>query len=181
MMEQIGKYRVIKLLGQGGFGAVYLAEHTKLHEKAAIKVFDIKDENLARLATSATSDASEVLNERFLNEARTLSKLRRNPHIVDIFDFDELPDGRPYYVMRYLPRTLKDELGSAESGLVDDKPVHEVQIKSFKLMSHEVTWDMYQPCIDAGVCTNSGIFRGAEDWGKDLRPVVNVSWNNITQ
>lgn len=111
-MEQIGKYKVLRTLGSGGFGAVYLAEDPKLQEQVAIKVFEIKDDNLARLATSATSDAGDVLKQRFLNEAKTLRQLNRNPNIVDVFDFDELADGTPYYVMPYIPHSLKDELGS---------------------------------------------------------------------
>ena len=111
-MKQIGKYAVIKELGSGGFGAVYLAEDPRLGEKVAIKVFEIRDDNAARLATNATADAGEVLKERFLNEARTLRKLNRNSHIVDVFEFDELEGGTPYYVMPYLPHSLRNELGS---------------------------------------------------------------------
>ena len=111
-MDSIGKYKIIKELGAGGFGAVYLAEDPRLGEQVAIKVFRIRDENVAQQATTATGDAGEVLKGRFLNEARTLRKLQRNPHIVEVFDFDELDDGTPYYVMPYLPRSLKNELGS---------------------------------------------------------------------
>ncbi|WP_299083113.1 bifunctional serine/threonine-protein kinase/formylglycine-generating enzyme family protein [uncultured Paraglaciecola sp.] len=111
-MQHIGKYKIIKELGAGGFGAVYLAEDPRLGEQVAIKVFQVKDSNVAAMATSATSDAGEVLNQRFLNEAKTLRQLNRNPHIVDVFEFDEMQDGTPYYVMPYLPHSLKDELGS---------------------------------------------------------------------
>ncbi|MFT6269491.1 MAG: serine/threonine protein kinase [Alphaproteobacteria bacterium] len=111
-MDRIGKYKVIKELGAGGFGAVYLAKDPRLNELVAIKVFHIRDASLAQQATSATSDAGEVLKKRFLNEARTLRQLNRNAHIVDVFEFDELEDGTPYYVMPYLPHSLKDELGS---------------------------------------------------------------------
>ncbi|MGL1889914.1 MAG: serine/threonine protein kinase, partial [Reichenbachiella sp.] len=126
-MDFIGKYKIIKELGAGGFGAVYLTQDPKLNELVAIKVFQIKDDNLAKLATSATFDASEVLNQRFLNEARTLRQLGRNRHIVNVFDFDELDDGRPYYVMPYLPKSLKDELGSdaTDSSVIADLPSDE--------------------------------------------------------
>ncbi|MGK0371798.1 MAG: serine/threonine-protein kinase, partial [Glaciecola sp.] len=92
-MDRIGKYKVIKELGAGGFGAVYLAKDPRLNELVAIKVFHIRDASLAQQATSATSDAGEVLKKRFLNEARTLRQLNRNAHIVDVFEFDELEDG----------------------------------------------------------------------------------------
>ncbi|MGL1889199.1 MAG: bifunctional serine/threonine-protein kinase/formylglycine-generating enzyme family protein [Reichenbachiella sp.] len=126
-MKLVGKYKIIKELGAGGFGAVYLAQDPKLNELVAIKVFQIKDDNLARLATSATSDANEVLNQRFLNEARTLRQLGKNPHIVNVFDFDELDDGRPYYVMPYLPKSLKGELGSdaTDISVIADLPSDE--------------------------------------------------------
>ncbi|BDX06382.1 serine/threonine protein kinase [Planctobacterium marinum] len=110
-MEQIGKYKVIKLLGQGGFGAVYLAEAPITNAQVAIKVFQVKDDNLAGIATSASQDASTVLKERFLSEARTLEKLSHNPYIVSIRDYDELDDGTPYYVMPYLPTSLEQEIG----------------------------------------------------------------------
>ena len=88
-MERIGKYTVIKELGAGGFGAVYLAEDT-LGEQVAIKVFQVRDENLARQATSSSTDAVDVLKRRFMDEARTLRRLAASPYIVEMHDFDEL-------------------------------------------------------------------------------------------
>ena len=110
-MQQIGKYTIEKELGRGGFGAVYLARDPKLGEHVAIKVFQIKDENLAKQATSATSEAGKVLHDRFLNEAKILRQLSSNPNIIDVYDFDEVEDGTPYYVMPYLSKSLVDEIG----------------------------------------------------------------------
>jgi formylglycine-generating enzyme required for sulfatase activity/serine/threonine protein kinase len=109
-MNRIGKYTAIKQLGAGGFGAVYLAED-KLGEQVAIKVFQIRDENLARQATSSSTDAVEVLKQRFMDEARTLRRLGTNPYIVEMYYFDELEDGTPYYVMPYLAKSLEQEIG----------------------------------------------------------------------
>ena len=106
-MERIGKYTVIKELGAGGFGAVYLATDPLLDEQVAIKVFQVRDENLARQATSSSTDAVDVLKRRFMDEARTLRRLAASPYIVDMHDFDELDDGTPYYVMPYLSRSLE--------------------------------------------------------------------------
>ena len=58
----------------------------------------------------------------------------------------------------------------------DEKPVHHVNINRFKLMATEVTWDIYQFCVDDGICEDGG----DEGWGKGNRPVINVSWNDIT-
>ncbi|MFL0797295.1 MAG: SUMF1/EgtB/PvdO family nonheme iron enzyme [Cellvibrionaceae bacterium] len=69
-------------------------------------------------------------------------------------------------------------MGSNE-GDSDEKPVHRVQISPFKMGKYEITWAQYQPCIDEGACPyNDG---DDEGWGKGNRPMINVSWNNITQ
>ena len=51
-MENIGRYKIIKRLGGGGFGEVYLAHDDRLHRDVAIKVFKPKDENLAAIVTA---------------------------------------------------------------------------------------------------------------------------------
>ncbi len=90
--QQLGNYRLIRLLGQGGFADVYLAEHLYLNTKAAIKV----------LQTRLTSEDSNS----FLNEARTIANLV-HPHIVRVLDFG-LQNNMPYLVMDYAPnRTLR--------------------------------------------------------------------------
>lgn len=83
-----GKYRVERLLGVGGMGAVYIAERTSLQDKVAIK-------------SILTSQNTEINRRRFLQEARAAAKVR-HPNVVKIFDFGQ-PDGRPpYMVMEYL-------------------------------------------------------------------------------
>src|SRR5882757_2717659 len=85
----LGSYKVTSKLGQGGMGAVYLAEHPVLGRKAAIKVL------LPELCQH--KDAVE----RFFHEARTTAHLR-HPAMVDVFDFGSLPDGRAFLIMDYL-------------------------------------------------------------------------------
>jgi serine/threonine protein kinase len=85
--RQLGNYRLIRLLGQGGFAEVYLGEHIYLGTQAAIKVL------IARLA-------HEEIDE-FHNEARTIARLR-HPHIVRVLDFD-VDGGIPFLVMDYAP------------------------------------------------------------------------------
>ncbi|MEX1363221.1 MAG: protein kinase [Nannocystaceae bacterium] len=83
-----GKYRVERLLGVGGMGAVYVAERLPLQDKVAIK-------------SILTSQNNEVNRARFLREARAAASVR-HPNVVKIFDFGE-PRGRPpYMVMEYL-------------------------------------------------------------------------------
>jgi serine/threonine-protein kinase len=85
----IGNYAVTATIGQGGMGAVYLAEHAMLGRRAAVKVL------LPALSTNRDIVA------RFFNEARALSAIR-HPGIVEIFDFGYLPDASAYIVMEYL-------------------------------------------------------------------------------
>ena len=86
----IGNYRVVSLLGEGGMGIVYLAEHVTIERKVAIK--------LLRSELMSNGDATT----RFLNEARVASTIR-HPNIIEVFDTGVLsPEGVPYIVMDVL-------------------------------------------------------------------------------
>ncbi len=83
--QQFGNYRLIRLLGRGGFAEVYLGEHIRLNTSAAIKV----------LHAQLTSSDEESFN----NEARTIARLVHS-HIVRVLDFD-IQEGVPFLVMEY--------------------------------------------------------------------------------
>ena len=85
----IGTYRVLKKLGEGGMGAVYLAEHSLLGRKAAVKVLQ-----------PALSRNQDIV-QRFFNEARAATAIA-DPGIVQIFDFGYHADGSAYIVMEFL-------------------------------------------------------------------------------
>src|SRR5437667_1537490 len=85
--EQLGNYRLVSLLGQGGYAEVYLGQHVRLDLQAAIKV----------LHTHLTGDEAE----HFQQEAQTIARLA-HPSIVRVFDFD-VQDGVPFLVMDYAP------------------------------------------------------------------------------
>lgn len=85
--EILGNYRLIRLLGDGGFAEVYLGEHLHLGSLAALKV----------LHASLAGDEVEA----FRQEARTIARLE-HPHIVRVLDFD-VQAGTPFLVMSYAP------------------------------------------------------------------------------
>ena len=85
--QQLGNYRLVKLIGRGGFADVYLGEHVRLGNQYAIKVLQ-------------TRLASEDV-ESFQREARTIGKLS-HPNIVRVYDF-AVQDGTPFLAMDYAP------------------------------------------------------------------------------
>src|SRR5712692_2752117 len=86
--QQLGNYRLMYLLGRGGFAEVYLGQHLRLNMQAAIKVLHTQ-----------LADAADIQN--FPREAQTIASLT-HPHIVRVLDFD-VKDGVPFLVMDYAP------------------------------------------------------------------------------
>lgn len=104
---QSGKYRIIRVLGQGGFGITYLAEHTMLDKLVAIKEFFPKeycdrDASTSHLTigTRNSLEIVEMLKGKFIKEARNISRLH-HPNIITIHDIFEEND-TAYYVMEYV-------------------------------------------------------------------------------
>ncbi len=103
--EQIGRYRVVRELGRGTMGRVYLAHDPEIDRLLAIKSVEI----LASLPEGERDSA----RERFLREARSAGKLR-HPGIVTVFDVGE-SEGVPYLAMEYVEGTSLDAYCGADS------------------------------------------------------------------
>ncbi|MCW5802753.1 MAG: protein kinase [Deltaproteobacteria bacterium] len=87
--EVIGNYRIVAVLGEGGMGVVYRAEHVQLGKPVAIKV----------IQPDISSDPTMV--QRFFTEARAASSID-HPGIVEVHDYGTHRDGRAYLVMSLL-------------------------------------------------------------------------------
>jgi serine/threonine protein kinase len=84
--QQLGDYRLVQLLGSGGFASVYLGQHMQITtQQAAIKVLHL----------------TEVNTQKFQQEAETIASLK-HPHIARLFDF-VIQQGTPFLVMDYYP------------------------------------------------------------------------------
>ena len=93
-----GRYKVIKLLGEGGMGQVYLAEHTAIEKRIALKVL-----------RSEYAHKGEIVT-RFQQEAISASRIK-HPNVLDVFDFGQLENGCFYLAMEFLEgNDLADEL-----------------------------------------------------------------------
>lgn len=97
-VDQIGDYKVVKTLGEGGYGVVYLCEDLRLRRKVAVKLLK-------------QAGASERVRARFQREAEILARLR-HPNIVTVHNVGEHL-GSPYLVLDYLEgQNLQERLDS---------------------------------------------------------------------
>jgi len=83
------RYRVLDLIGKGGMGKVYLAEHVALGKRVAVKV----------LNPAYTHRPDQV--KRFLREAQAASKIGHE-NVIDVIDFGEMPNGSVFFAMEHL-------------------------------------------------------------------------------
>jgi serine/threonine-protein kinase len=98
------RYHVIKKLGEGGMGTVYLAEHVKMGRKSALKVMN----------PGMNSDPDAIA--RFNREAANASRLS-HPNICGIYDFGETPDGLIYLAMEFIEGKALTDLIEADGSL----------------------------------------------------------------
>lgn len=125
---QGGKYKIEKVLGQGGFGITYLATQDILERKVAIKEFFFKEfcereewTNTITLGTQANKTTVEKFLKKFIKEAQTISALH-HPNIVQIHDiFRE--NNTAYYVMEYIDGNSLGDIVKTQGALPETKSV----------------------------------------------------------
>jgi eukaryotic-like serine/threonine-protein kinase len=93
-VREMGSYRLVELLGAGGMGEVWRAQHRMLARPSAIKL--IRPENCPECV-----EEDGTLRRRFEREVQATATLR-SPHTIAVYDFGTSDDGRFYYVMEYL-------------------------------------------------------------------------------
>lgn len=106
--QRAGSYRIVRLIGEGGVGSVYLGEHPVIGTKVAVKVL------LPEIAAMGS------MVERFMQEARASTQIG-SPHIPRYFDFGQLPDGRHFAIMEYLEGETLARLLAREGTLAPER------------------------------------------------------------
>ena len=141
---QGGKYRIERVLGQGGFGNTYVGYNTEFEETVAIKEFFMKgvterDETTSVVSVSNADNVQqfEEQREKFKKEARRLRKLK-NEHIVKVHDLFE-ENGTAYYVMDYI-----DGESLAEKIKKTGQPFTEAEVRSILSQILEALKEVHQ-------------------------------------
>ena len=98
------RYHVLRKLGEGGMGQVYLAEHVKMGRKSAVKVMN----------PGMVHDADAI--SRFNREAANASRIT-HPHVAAVYDFGETPDGLIYLAMEFVEGEPLTQLIERTGGL----------------------------------------------------------------
>ena len=112
--RELGSYRLVHRLGEGGMGEVWVASHRLLARPAAIKLIR---------ASAATTRNPEDMRRRFEREAQVISQLR-SPHTVTLFDFGVDDEGACYYVMELLDGIDADSLIKRFGPIPAERVVH---------------------------------------------------------
>lgn len=161
--DNIGKYRVVRELGKGATGAVYLAEDTFKHREVAIKV----------MFPEVLKDAvdGELYRRMFLNEASLAGKMQ-HPHIVSIFDA-VVEDEMSYIVMEYVDGGTLEKFCKPEN-LQGIQEVAEIIFKCVRALAFANTEGLIHRDVKPGnILHKAGTDIKVADFGAALHVVSN--------
>ena len=99
LRPEIGPYRIVRPLGEGGMGVVYLARRDDVGQTVAIKV--LRHHWLSPLEERRQGVPGDRVRDRFAREQRALARLS-HPAIASLYDADTLADGTPWFAMEYV-------------------------------------------------------------------------------
>lgn len=129
---QSGKYEIVKVLGQGGFGITYLVRHIMLDTYYAVKEFFPQDycnrdstTSHITVATQANTELVSRLRNRFVTEARNMTRLKHSG-IISIHDIFE-ENGTAYYVMDYIEGKSLDEMVTEDGPMQENKALEYIR------------------------------------------------------
>ena len=123
-----GKYRIVRLLGEGGMGAVYEGENVRINRRVAIKVLH------------AGFTENKEVTQRFEREAQAAGRIG-NDHILEVLDLGSLPNGDHFIVMEYL----------------DGEPLSARIAKEKRLTPYQLTPLIRQVAVGLGAAHQAGI------------------------
>ncbi len=109
--QQLGQYRLLRRLGSGGMGEVYLGEHLLLRRPCAIKL----------IRPDQAGDPTTL--QRFEREVQAMANLT-HPNTVEVYDYGHAEDGSFYYVMEYLPGPTLEHLVAEHGPLPAARAIH---------------------------------------------------------
>jgi serine/threonine-protein kinase len=151
---QGGKYRIERVLGQGGFGITYVGYNTEFEETVAIKEFYLSgindregDSTAVSVSNGQNIELFEEQKEKFKKEARRMRQFN-NPHIVRVHDLFE-ENGTAYYVMDY----------------IDGENLAQRMKRTGKPMSQKKVFELIPQILDA-----LKVIHDANIWHLDLKP-----------
>ena len=123
--QKLGQYTIIKSLGEGGLGQVYLARHAMLKRPTAIKILK-------------SSLISAEMNQRFEREVQAASQLT-HPNTIQIFDYGQTSQGIFYYVMEYVEGPTLRDLVKKEGPIVIPRVIYILEQVSASLKeAHQI-------------------------------------------
>ena len=126
---QDGKYRIVRKLGQGGFGITYEGEQSGLNRRVAIKEFFMKDycnrdddTSHVTIGSEGSRDMVAEYRRKFLKEAQLIASMEDVPHIIRIYDIFE-ENETAYYVMAFVDGGSLKDLVKREGRLSEQQAV----------------------------------------------------------